>query len=300
MSAGVSSLSYIVLDATDVDAWREFLVDFIGMEYAGEDASGSALYRMDEQSRRVVVQQGDKDDIAVAGFDVANPHKFGQLLDRLKQNQFSYVRGTKEQIDMRGVIDMVTLTDPSGLAIELSYGSHGSPELPFKSERRISRFNAGDLGLGHIVLGTGDIEHSTDFYTKILGFKFSDFIHMAAFNLTLTFLHCNPRHHTVALAPFKTPKRLLHFMVEMDNIDDVMTTYYLAREKQVPFANDLGRHTNDLMFSFYVITPGGFHLEIGCDGRLIDDQTWKVGRYDAPSIWGHSLFEPKKAKETNA
>ncbi|NOX51434.1 MAG: hypothetical protein GXP16_13005 [Gammaproteobacteria bacterium] len=300
MSVGVSSLSYIVLDATHVGAWREFLVDYIGMEYAGDDSSGSALYRMDEQDRRVVVQKGDKDDIAVAGFDVADPHQFGQLLDRLKQNQINYVHGTSEQIAMRGVIDLVTLTDPSGLAIELSYGTSSSPELPFKSERRINGFSAGDLGLGHIVLGTKDIERSTDFYTRILGFKFSDFIHIAALNQTLTFLHCNPRHHTVALAPFEMPKRLLHFMVEMNNIDDVMTTYYLAREKQVPFANDLGRHTNDLMFSFYVITPGGFHLEIGCDGRLIDDQTWKVDHYDAPSIWGHSLFDLKKAEQSKA
>ena len=49
----------------------------------------------------------------------------------------------------------------------------------------------------------------------------------------------------------------------------------------------LGRHTNDLMTSFYVRTPSGFEIEYGTGGRLIDDDTWKVGAYDAQSLWGH-------------
>ena len=51
---------------------------------------------------------------------------------------------------------------------------------------------------------------------------------------------------------------------------------------------NLGRHTNDLMTSFYVRTPSGFEVEYGT-GRLIDDESWETGAYDAQSIWGHKL-----------
>jgi hypothetical protein len=49
----------------------------------------------------------------------------------------------------------------------------------------------------------------------------------------------------------------------------------------------LGRHTNDLMYSFYLVTPSGFNLEFGYGGRSVDDATWQIAHYDAASIWGH-------------
>ena len=49
----------------------------------------------------------------------------------------------------------------------------------------------------------------------------------------------------------------------------------------------LGRHTNDLMTSFYVRTPSGFEIEYGTGGRLVDDETWEIGQYDTQSMWGH-------------
>ena len=39
----------------------------------------------------------------------------------------------------------------------------------------------------------------------------------------------------------------------------------------------LGRHTNDLMTSFYVRTPSGFEIEYGTGGIVVDDDTWTVG-----------------------
>ena len=37
-----------------------------------------------------------------------------------------------------------------------------------------------------------------------------------------------------------------------------------------PVSATLGRHANDLMVSFYVRTPGGFDIEYGTDGRLVE------------------------------
>jgi 3,4-dihydroxy-9,10-secoandrosta-1,3,5(10)-triene-9,17-dione 4,5-dioxygenase len=41
------------------------------------------------------------------------------------------------------------------------------------------------------------------------------------------------------------------------------------------------------MTSFYVQTPAGFDLEIGCDGLVIDPATWETTRHEAISVWGH-------------
>lgn len=52
-------------------------------------------------------------------------------------------------------------------------------------------------------------------------------------------------------------------------------------------ANSLGRHDNDAMFSFYVVSPAGFQVEVGHGARLITPD-WDDNRaYDRMSRWGH-------------
>jgi hypothetical protein len=46
------------------------------------------------------------------------------------------------------------------------------------------------------------------------------------------------------------------------------------------------------MVSFYVRTPGGFDIEYGTDGRLVEDATWISREITAVSLWGHSFASP--------
>ena len=48
----------------------------------------------------------------------------------------------------------------------------------------------------------------------------------------------------------------------------------------------IGRHPNDRMLSFYVLTPAGFDIEYGWGGREIEGD-WQVEEYDRISLWGH-------------
>jgi hypothetical protein len=51
----------------------------------------------------------------------------------------------------------------------------------------------------------------------------------------------------------------------------------------------LGRHSNDLMFSFYMITPSGFEFEYGWGAQVIGED-WHVARHDVTSVWGHKML----------
>ncbi len=86
-------------------------------------------------------------------------------------------------------------------------------------------------------------------------------------------------------------KKLNHIMLQMQTLDDVGSTYYLCQEKGVAFRMSLGRHGNDHMVSFYVITPSGWAIECGWGGRTVDDATWQVT--NTPNDpWGH-IFNPQ-------
>ena len=80
------------------------------------------------------------------------------------------------------------------------------------------------------------------------------------------------------------PRRITPFF---SRLDDVGTALDLGGKAGAPLATTLGRHTNDQMVSFYVVTPSGFEVEYGWGGRKIDDATWEPATYDRISIWGH-------------
>jgi extradiol dioxygenase len=105
--------------------------------------------------------------------------------------------------------------------------------------------------------------------------------------LSLRFLHCNPRHHTIALSAAPGLVGIHHLMLEVEQINDVGRALDIVNERRIPLAMTLGRHTNDHMTSFYVRTPSGFEIEYGTGGRLIDDDHWELETYDAMSLWGH-------------
>ena len=65
-----------------------------------------------------------------------------------------------------------------------------------------------------------------------------------------------------------------HLMLEVSTLDDVGTALDIVNARELPLAMSLGRHTNDLMTSFYVRTPSGFEIEYGTGGLLVDDDTW--------------------------
>lgn len=122
-----------------------------------------------------------------------------------------------------------------------------------------------------------------------LGFRLSDYIDMSLgpdFTLELNFLHCNPRHHTLALAPVPAPKHLNHFMIEVARMDDVGRRL----RPRAPYGHQhcqyarLSPQQPDV--SFYAYTPSGFEVEYGSGARTIGDD-WKVVRHSVTSTWGH-------------
>jgi 3,4-dihydroxy-9,10-secoandrosta-1,3,5(10)-triene-9,17-dione 4,5-dioxygenase len=159
-----------------------------------------------------------------------------------------------------------------------------------------NRFVTGPMGMGHVVLPVSDGDAALRFYTDVLGFRLRDSMRMApelfgkpagSPPLWMRFLGCNPRHHSLALAPFPAPAGIVHLMIEVAALDDVGAAMDRCTRRGATMSATLGRHANDLMVSFYVATPGGFDVEYGTDGRLVDDATWISRETTAISLWGH-------------
>ena len=277
----VLGLGYIGVAATDAEAWRPFATAFLGMQRV-DAGGGAAAYRVDECGRRVIVVPGRHDGGAFYGWEVADAQALDETAAAVEAQGAAVASSTGAERALRGVAGMAHCLDPAGHRVELFHGLDPAGGA-FAPGRAIGGFHTGALGLGHVLLQAENAARCAEFYRGALGFRLSD---KRGKPFPAIFLHCNARHHSLALFG-RGAARLHHLMVELNSIDDVGRAYDMALAEDGRVALTLGRHPNDLMVSFYVNTPSGFLVEYGWGGRLVDDATWRAGETPLHSLWGH-------------
>jgi catechol 2,3-dioxygenase-like lactoylglutathione lyase family enzyme len=160
--------------------------------------------------------------------------------------------------------------------------------------------------LGHLVIGTPDLEGTRDLLSHGLGLKVSD--DMAPI---MTFLRCSTDHHNVALVASPVPM-LQHYSWECDDVDHVgHTATALLRTDPARHAWGFGRHFLGSNYYWYLRDPAGSFLELYSDMDVIDDdEAWAevlrtpVGFEHIANSWGPDLpaefVEPDDMAELQA
>jgi len=285
-------LAYLGIEVPEPDSLTKFFSEVIGL-LPGEDdgPEGTITWRNDGKAHRVLVHHGPANDALYVGFESVDSAAFDRAVERLKVAEVEVRIGSDDECKARRVSRLVSTVAPWGVAVELAEGLERAL-TPFASPLVAGGFLTEGVGFGHAVFATTAFEESHVFATEALGLEQSDWLEMEiaeGIELEVRFYHCNPRHHTLALAraPFELPQKLHHFMVETKARDDVGYAFDRAWASGLPIPNGLGRHDNDRMFSFYVASPAGFMVEVGYGARVITEPWDDDQRYDRISIWGH-------------
>jgi len=288
----IQALGYAGFGSADLDDWRQFGTGLVGLQ-AVERGNSLLAFRMDDRKQRVVIDRAMPEGARFFGWEVADAADLDALAARLEKAGVDVTAGPQALADARRVRGLISFSDPAGNRLEAFYGAE-TDDTPFRPGRSISGFRTGPLGLGHAVLTVENIDTMMPFYVGLLGFGLSDYM-LKPFRAY--FFHINARHHSLAL--IETGKNgMHHLMVELFSLDDVGQSYDVAlNEDRVNVT--LGRHTNDLMTSFYARTPSSFMVECGWGGREIDPATWQSCELkDGPSLWGHErLWLPPEDRE---
>ncbi len=284
-------LAYVGIEVPDPGSLTSFFGDVIGLVPGDPLGAGTTSWRNDAKSYRLIVSPGPANDATFLGFEATTSSAFEEHLERLAAAGYRPITGEPALAAARRVERLVHLEAPWGVTVELVCGLREAA-TPFASPLMPGGFLTEGLGLGHAVFVTTDLEASHRFLTEGLGFEQSDWLEMeiaAGIELELRFYHCNGRHHTIALAkaPFDLPQRLHHVMFETRDRDDVGAAFDRVWATELGIANGLGRHDNDRMFSFYVVSPAGFQVEVGHGARQITTDWDENRRYDRISLWGH-------------
>jgi 3,4-dihydroxy-9,10-secoandrosta-1,3,5(10)-triene-9,17-dione 4,5-dioxygenase len=287
----VIAYGYLGVTAPDLDAWRTYATDILGVALGPGSDDERVLLRIDERAWRISVEPGSG-GLAFCGWEVANAESLEALAGDLDVAGIAYKEDT-ELAAARGVNGLLTCTDPGGNQVEFFYGAY-IPIEPFVSPTGAqfvtSAQGPGDMGYGHTVITYPDLAETKHFYMDVLGFRLSDTISFDTPRgvMSATFTHVNRRHHSLAFIEIPgAPSALNHFMLETTDIDMVGRAYDKVNEQGIEIVSTIGKHSNDHMVSFYVKSPSGFAIEYGTGGRQIDDSVWVASNYRVASYWGH-------------
>jgi 2,3-dihydroxybiphenyl 1,2-dioxygenase len=280
-------LGHLVFAARKPQAWVRFCETMLGLPPAQVNSDGSRGWQVDAASQRLIVTEGRADDLAALGLECENDDVLDRLLARLAAAGIETARANDVRRHGRCVRRLHLATDPAGNTVEL-YVDPEPAAAPFVS----AAFPGGlatALGLGHAVLVSRDLAAMERFYVDVLGFRVTERLatSLGPISLTGTFLHCNARHHSLALFDLPLRKRIHHFMLQANRMADVGAAFERA-QREVPLSLDIGQHPDpDGTFSFYGATPSGFDFEIGAGSKEIVPQEWRAQTMDGKSTWGH-------------
>ena len=295
--AAAARLGYAVMQVNDLAGFVEFGESILGFKDGGFEENGARFLRMDEAPFRFMIVPGDEDKFLAAGWECDSKSDFEAIAQNLKAADATVEIASNQDAKIRKVEALARSSDPSGNSFEFYHGREGG--APFTPGLGISKFETGDMGLGHCVLPAPDTDATHNFYKDVMGFGDSDDLSLPPFaegmpDQRVIFLHANnPRHHSLGLYNFPNPVGLIHLMVEVQTIDEVGQCLDRVKQAGLPLMADLGRHSNDNMVSFYFFAPGGFCFEVGYDGKQISDWSkFTPTKSTTGDIWGHEYNMP--------
>jgi 2,3-dihydroxyethylbenzene 1,2-dioxygenase len=293
VGAGVTELGYIGLTVGDLEAWKDFACNIIGMETFDADNGEETFLRLDHHHHhhRIALTRGPEDDLLYLGWRVPRQGDLEALARTLEHNGIAYSWGSEEQAQARHVLGLLKLKDPAGIDTEVFFGPEVDLRKPFHPGRPMhGKFITGNAGVGHCFLRQPDPTAALRFY-GVLGMTGGVECKRRrpdSSRATTMFMHCNGREHSIGFAGGKGAKKINHLMIEYTDLNDLGIALDLAAERQIPIPLRLGRHSNDRALSFYLANPSGWLCELGFGGEPPTAQA----EYYLADVFGHQVDAP--------
>jgi catechol 2,3-dioxygenase-like lactoylglutathione lyase family enzyme len=269
-------LSKIVLGVPDVDAATGFYDDF-GLQHLGggrfATLDGGEQMQLTQRDRRGLVEIGigcdDPDDLARATHDLDAAGFFPE----------------------RDGSDVVVTDSGSGARVRVQiaprYAQHAAYTPQVNSPGLDHRLNERAPGgqrdgrvqprkLGHVVVGSTNLEASEYLFVDVLGFQVSDAVRRVG-----KFIRCSTDHHNLMLSA--APVQFLHHTSwQVDDVDEVgRGAAQVVAADATRHAWGLGRHNIGSNFYWYLRDPAGNFAEYYSDLDVITDElNWE------PKEWG--------------
>ena len=257
----LQDIRYLRIGTPDLEGAIRFATEIVGLQLVAREGR-TAYFRSDKVDVRgdtsdhtLVYFEGDPLDQTI-GFDLHDPDDLDRVGAELETAGQPVHLGTREECDRRRVRAFIASTDPTGNKIEIV-------ARPFHSGvRTFGARDAGITGFSHIGLYTKNAARDEAFWTRICNARVSDWIGDAAL------LRIATAHHSIALFPAQRTG-VQHINHQVEDIDDVMKSWYFLKEKGVKILLGPGRHPLSTAVMLYFRGPDGMVYEYSCGVKHI-------------------------------
>lgn len=240
-------IRYLRIGTPDVEAAIEYATGIVGLQLVGREGkaayfrSDKAGVRGDTRDHTLVYFEGDPSD-HVAAFDILDGAGLDAAGAEIEKAGHPVHWGRRDECDLRRVKNFIGFKDPSGNRIEIVL-------KPFHSGARY--FPGRDAGIthfSHIGLRTSNAARDEAFWTRLMNARVSDWIGDAPL------LRIHTIHHSLALFPSPYPG-VQHINHQVEDMDDIMRSWYFLKEKGVKIVFGPGRHPSSSACFLYFEGP---------------------------------------------
>jgi len=294
-------IRYLRIGTANLDAAVDYCTGIVGLQLVRRERkaayfrSDRTAVRGDTRDHTLVYFEGDPGDHTVA-FDLKDHGHLDQVASNLERAGHRVHQGTREECELRGVRDFIATRDPTGNKIEIVVRPHHSGVRYFPSR------DAGITHFSHIGLRTSNAAKDEAFWTGICNARVSDWIGDAPL------LRISTVHHSLALFPSTYPG-VQHINHQVEDIDDIMRSWYFLREKGVKIVFGPGRHATSSAVFLYFEGPDKMVYEYSVGVKHIkpeEEATYRPRQFpftaESFCIWGSrpDIPEFQEKKETPA
>ncbi|MGE5535192.1 MAG: VOC family protein [Acidobacteriota bacterium] len=272
----VKRIRHVTLTTPDVGRLVDYFQSIIGLGVAGRDAN-RVLMSSEAQQLAVVIERGAQPGCRKIGFEVAGDVDLAAVQRSLSDC------GIKSEIqndNLPGISEVLTIHDLEGGLIDVF-----SNCAPCPAQEPIGGLAVNKLG--HVAMYTVDPEATSEFYTKIFGFRVSDWIEES-----FVFMRCGFDHHTLNFAQGEV-RRLHHIAFEVRDASHLHQACDLLGRRQIEILWGPVRHGPGHNVAVYHRNPDGQLIELFFDmDRMVDEELgyfeprpWHRDRPQRPKIW---------------
>jgi len=283
-------IRYLRVGTADIESATRFATDIVGLELVAQE--GKAAYfrsdkvavRGDTRDHSLVLFEGNPADQAI-GLELRDPGDLDKVGAMLERAQLPVHLGTREECDARRVKAFIASTDPSGNKIEILARPYHSGQRYFPAR------DAGITHFSHIGLFTTDAARDTKFWTELCNARVSDWLGESPF------LRIDTTHHSIVLFP-SNRTGIHHINHQVEDLDDVMKSYYFLKEKNVRIVHGPGRHPISTAIMVYFEGPDKMTYEYSCGVKHImpeEEASYRPRQFSLDSynacMWGSRAAE---------
>jgi catechol 2,3-dioxygenase-like lactoylglutathione lyase family enzyme len=271
----VKRIGHATFETPDIDRQIDYFTQVVGLVLA-ERQNGRAYLATKVGDLAVQLERGDVSRCARLAFQVAPGT---ELNDIRKGVEAEGLRCEARNDTSPGIPRVVAFEDPKGTAIEVY-----AEQTPI-ADKQASVPGIGPLKLGHLAFVVDEPKKYAEFYTKVLGFRVSDWI-----DDWFVFMRCGPDHHTVNFVRGKTTK-MHHVAFELRDTAQLIAACDFLGSKNIPIIWGPGRHGPGHNVYIYHRNPDDQIIETFCElDKMLDE---KLGYFD-PRPWHRD--RPQKPK----